>query len=97
MGQSRRVFTQNQASGIETGDHWQASHRPGRSRSRDHAESVTALEARDHWRSPRCLLGQEAAQASREELARLTQELARVTQERDFQKSVAAYFTKAAL
>ena len=34
-------------------------------RSRDHAESVTALEARDHGRSHRCLPGQEAAQASR--------------------------------
>lgn len=60
-----RLYAKIQASDIETGDHWQASHRLGRSRSRDHAESVTALEARDHWRSHRCLPGQEAAQASR--------------------------------
>ena len=51
----------NQARGLEPGDRWQASHCPSRSRSRDHAESFTALEARDHWRSHRCLPGQEAA------------------------------------
>ena len=80
MGQSRRVFTQKFKQAalklVTIGRH--------PTRSRDHAESVTALEARDYRRSHRAFPSKARRKPHEEGLARLTQEVARVTEERDF-------------
>ena len=88
------VYSGVQAGGRQAGDGRRASDRPGRSGSRPHAESVAALEA-GRRRGSRCAFpGKGRRKPHEEELVRLKRDLARVTQERDFLKSVAAYFAR---
>ena len=81
-----RLYAKIQASGIETGDHWQ---HPTAQVARDLGITLNLLR---RWKQEipgdpiAAFPGKKRRKPHEAELARLTQELARVTQERDFLK-----------